>query len=142
MGSFLLAVEISRSWRKWHSGINEISFQPTRSFPPSGVETSRQKASVAMKRRGDPDRAFYWHCALLWLLVDNQCCGRLACGEDNMGSDSGSKSCGIDADAVLYQLGQAGRFHLRVYALVALAAVQVGLLHTTYIFLAADVPYR
>lgn len=55
---------------------------------------------------------------------------------------AGALSCGVDADGVLRQLGQAGRFHLRVYALVALAAVQVGLLHTTYIFLAADVPYR
>ncbi|RVE51970.1 hypothetical protein evm_003436 [Chilo suppressalis] len=55
---------------------------------------------------------------------------------------SGALSCGVDADNVLRQLGQAGRFHLRVYALVGLAAIQVGLLHTTYIFLAADVPYR
>jgi hypothetical protein len=51
-------------------------------------------------------------------------------------------TCGVDADGVLRQLGQAGRFHLKVYVLVALAAVQVGMLHTTYIFLAADVPYR
>lgn len=57
-------------------------------------------------------------------------------------SPTSSLSCGVDADSVLRQLGQAGRFHLRVYVLVALAAVQVGLLHTTYIFLAADVPYR
>lgn len=48
----------------------------------------------------------------------------------------------VDAESVVRQLGQAGRFHLRVYVLVALAAVQVGLLHTTYIFLAASVPYR
>lgn len=48
----------------------------------------------------------------------------------------------VDADSVVRQLGQAGRFHLRVYVLVALVAVQVGLLHTTYIFLAARVPYR
>lgn len=48
----------------------------------------------------------------------------------------------VDADSVVRQLGQAGRFHLRVYLLVALVAVQVGLLHTTYIFLAARVPYR
>ncbi|KPJ16074.1 hypothetical protein RR48_06029 [Papilio machaon] len=48
----------------------------------------------------------------------------------------------VDADSILRQLGQAGRFHLQVYVMVALAAFQVGLLHTTYIFLAADVPYR
>ncbi|KAF9417529.1 hypothetical protein HW555_005359 [Spodoptera exigua] len=48
----------------------------------------------------------------------------------------------VDADSVVRQLGQAGRFHMRVYVLMALAAVQVGLLHTTYIFLAAGVPYR
>ncbi|KAH9633783.1 hypothetical protein HF086_005417 [Spodoptera exigua] len=47
----------------------------------------------------------------------------------------------VDADSVVRQLGQAGRFHMRVYVLMALAAVQVGLLHTTYIFLAAGVPY-
>lgn len=51
-------------------------------------------------------------------------------------------ACGVDVEAVFRQLGQAGRFHARVLALAALAAVQVGLLHTTYIFLAADVPYR
>lgn len=50
--------------------------------------------------------------------------------------------CGIDVERVYKELGQAGRFHLRVFVLVALAAVQVGLLHTTYIFLAADAPYR
>lgn len=48
----------------------------------------------------------------------------------------------VQLDGVLRQLGAAGRFHRRVYVLVALAAVQVGLLHTTYIFLAADLPYR
>lgn len=48
----------------------------------------------------------------------------------------------VDAESVLRQLGQAGRFHLRAYVLLALVAVQVGLLHTTYIFLAATVPYR
>lgn len=48
----------------------------------------------------------------------------------------------VQLDSVLKQLGQASRFHCRVYALVALAAVQVGLLHTTYIFLAGDLPYR
>lgn len=52
------------------------------------------------------------------------------------------KAVEVDVDGVLQQLGQAGRFHLRTYFLVALVAVQVGLLHTTYIFLAADVPYR
>lgn len=51
-------------------------------------------------------------------------------------------SCGVDAEAVVQQLGQAGRFHLRVYLLVAFGAFQVGLLHTTYIFLAGDIPYR
>lgn len=51
-------------------------------------------------------------------------------------------TCGVDADSVVRQLGQAGPFHLRVYAMVALAAAQVGMLHTTYIFLAGDVPYR
>lgn len=51
-------------------------------------------------------------------------------------------ACGVDVESVYRQLGQAGRFHARVLALVALAAVQVGLLHTTYIFLAADVHYR
>ena len=48
----------------------------------------------------------------------------------------------VDAESVLRQLGQAGRFHLRAYFLLALVGVQVGLLHTTYIFLAATVPYR
>lgn len=48
----------------------------------------------------------------------------------------------VDVDRVMLELGQAGWFHLRIYLLVALAAVQVGLLHTTYIFLAADIPYR
>ncbi|CAH2047611.1 unnamed protein product, partial [Iphiclides podalirius] len=48
----------------------------------------------------------------------------------------------LEADAVLKQLGQAGRFHIRMYVMVAMATFQVGLLHTTYIFLAADVPYR
>lgn len=50
--------------------------------------------------------------------------------------------CGVDVEGVYRELGQAGCFHRRVFVLVALAAVQVGLLHTTYIFLAADVPYR
>lgn len=54
----------------------------------------------------------------------------------------GAKPGEVDAESVLLQLGQAGRFHLRVYVLVALVAVQVGLLHTTYIFLAGRVPYR
>lgn len=48
----------------------------------------------------------------------------------------------VSPDNVMRELGQAGRFHMRVYVLVAMAAVQVGLLHTTYIFLAADIPYR
>ncbi|CAH2084348.1 unnamed protein product [Euphydryas editha] len=48
----------------------------------------------------------------------------------------------LDVDKLMCELGQAGRFHVRMYVLVALAAVQVGLLHTTYIFLAADLPYR
>lgn len=48
----------------------------------------------------------------------------------------------LNPDIVMQELGQAGRFHMRVYVLVALVAVQVGLLHTTYIFLAADIPYR
>lgn len=46
----------------------------------------------------------------------------------------------LDCDSVLAQLG--GWFRARVLVCAALAAVQVGLLHTTYIFLAADVPYR
>lgn len=46
----------------------------------------------------------------------------------------------LDCDAVLAQLG--GWFRARVLLCAALAAVQVGLLHTTYIFLAADGPYR
>lgn len=49
---------------------------------------------------------------------------------------------GVDVDGVVRQLGVRGRFHRRVYPLLALAAVQVGLLHTTYIFLAADVDSR
>ncbi|KAJ8723060.1 hypothetical protein PYW08_002972 [Mythimna loreyi] len=47
----------------------------------------------------------------------------------------------VDAESVLRQLGQLGCFHLRAYVLLALAALQVGLLHTTYIFLAGNVPY-
>lgn len=58
------------------------------------------------------------------------------------GEDKRTAPGEVDADSVVRQLGQAGRFHLRVYVLMALAAVQVGLLHTTYIFLAASVPYR
>lgn len=50
--------------------------------------------------------------------------------------------CEIDVERVYRELGQAGRFHVLGLALVALAAVQVGTLHTTYIFLAGDVPYR
>lgn len=49
---------------------------------------------------------------------------------------------GVDVDSIVRQLGVLGRFHRRVYPLVALAAMQVGLLHTTYIFLAGDVDYR
>ncbi|XP_075975360.1 organic cation transporter protein-like isoform X1 [Anticarsia gemmatalis] len=48
----------------------------------------------------------------------------------------------LDPDSILRQLGQAGKFHLRVYLLVALAAIQVGILHTTYIFLAGRENYR
>lgn len=51
-------------------------------------------------------------------------------------------SGGVDVDRVLGQLGQAGQFHLRVYVMVAVAVIQVGMLHTTYIFLAGSVPYR
>lgn len=58
------------------------------------------------------------------------------------GSAPSSAPSGLDVDSVVRQLGVLGRFHRRVYPLVALAAVQVGLLHTTYIFLAADVNYR
>lgn len=54
----------------------------------------------------------------------------------------GAQGCELDVERVLRELGQAGRFHARALALAALAAVQVGMLHTTYIFLAADVPYR
>lgn len=61
---------------------------------------------------------------------------------DMAGEDKRTAPGEVDADSVVRQLGQAGRFHLRVYVLMALAAVQVGLLHTTYIFLAASVPYR
>ena len=48
----------------------------------------------------------------------------------------------LDVDGIMVQLGQAGRFHIFNYILLALPAFQVGLLHTTYIFLAATVPYR
>lgn len=48
----------------------------------------------------------------------------------------------VNTDSVMRELGQAGRFHLRMYLLVALVAVQVGMLHTTYIFLAGSIPYR
>ncbi|CAH2241418.1 jg15615 [Pararge aegeria aegeria] len=48
----------------------------------------------------------------------------------------------VDPESVMRELGHLGRFHLQVYLLIALAAVQVGLVHVTYIFLAADVPYR
>ncbi|KAG7299214.1 hypothetical protein JYU34_017766 [Plutella xylostella] len=51
-------------------------------------------------------------------------------------------SLGVDVDGVMKQLGQLGRFHCRAFALLALVAVQVGMLHTTYIFLAGDVHYR
>lgn len=55
---------------------------------------------------------------------------------------AGDAPSGVDVDSVVRQLGVLGRFHLCVYPLVALAAMQVGLLHTTYIFLAGDVNYR
>lgn len=58
------------------------------------------------------------------------------------GGAANSAASGVDVDSVMRQLGVLGRFHRRVYPLVALAAVQVGLLHTTYIFLAGDVDYR
>lgn len=63
---------------------------------------------------------------------------------DEMGSGAAPTGApsGVDVDSVMRQLGVLGRFHRRVYPLVALAAMQVGLLHTTYIFLAADVNYR
>ncbi|CAH2270037.1 jg17890 [Pararge aegeria aegeria] len=48
----------------------------------------------------------------------------------------------VDPESVMRELSHLGRFHLQVYLLIALAAVQVGLVHVTYIFLAADVPYR
>ncbi|XP_061714577.1 organic cation transporter protein-like isoform X2 [Cydia pomonella] len=51
-----------------------------------------------------------------------------------------SPSDRVDCDELLARLG--GWFRARVLLCAALAAVQVGLLHTTYIFLAADVPYR
>ncbi|CAH0719743.1 unnamed protein product, partial [Brenthis ino] len=52
------------------------------------------------------------------------------------------QKCGeVNSDSVMRELGQAGRFHLRMYVLVALVAVQVGMLHTTYIFLAGSIPY-
>lgn len=47
----------------------------------------------------------------------------------------------VDGERVVGELGVRW-FHARVGLLVALVAVQVGMLHTTYIFLAADVPYR
>lgn len=55
---------------------------------------------------------------------------------------AGKAPSGVDVDSVMRQLGVLGRYHRRVYPLVALAAMQVGLLHTTYIFLAGDVNYR
>ncbi|VVC91062.1 unnamed protein product [Leptidea sinapis] len=51
-------------------------------------------------------------------------------------------TAGVDVDGIMVALGQAGRYHVRVFIMVALAAFQVGLLHTTYIFLAGSVPYR
>ena len=63
--------------------------------------------------------------------------------EQEVGKTEKKEKCiEVSPDNVMRELGQAGRFHLRVYVLVAMAAVQVGLLHTTYIFLAADIPYR
>lgn len=63
--------------------------------------------------------------------------------EQEVGKIEKTEKCiEVSPDNVMRELGQAGRFHLRVYVLVAMAAVQVGLLHTTYIFLAADIPYR
>ncbi|KAJ8716904.1 hypothetical protein PYW07_003531 [Mythimna separata] len=70
----------------------------------------------------------------------------VARGADMSGTTEVDKRPGqageVDAESVLRQLGQLGPFHLRAYALLALAALQVGLLHTTYIFLAGSVPYR
>lgn len=60
-----------------------------------------------------------------------------------MSGQEKQKSSGhVDPDGIMKQLGQTGKFHLRMYVMMGLACVQVGLLHTTYIFLAAGVPYR
>lgn len=48
----------------------------------------------------------------------------------------------LDSESILNQLGQTGRFHLCIFVLMGIVCIQVAQLHTTYIFLAAGVPYR
>lgn len=46
------------------------------------------------------------------------------------------------ADRVVTELGQLGRFHLASYLLLAPVATGATLYGLTYVFLAADLPYR
>ncbi|XP_047025396.1 organic cation transporter protein-like [Helicoverpa zea] len=51
-------------------------------------------------------------------------------------------SGGVDTERLMRELGQARRFHLASYALLAVAVFVAALYATNYVFLAADVPYR
>ncbi|XP_022828155.1 organic cation transporter protein-like isoform X1 [Spodoptera litura] len=51
-------------------------------------------------------------------------------------------SAGVDMERLMKELGQARRFHLGNYVLLALTVFVAALYATNYVFLAADVPYR
>lgn len=51
-------------------------------------------------------------------------------------------SAGVDMEQLMQELGQARRFHLGNYVLLALTVFVAALYATNYVFLAADVPYR
>lgn len=51
-------------------------------------------------------------------------------------------SAGVDTERLMRELGQARRFHLTNYVLLALTVFVAALYATNYVFLAADVPYR
>ncbi|KAJ8716903.1 hypothetical protein PYW07_003530 [Mythimna separata] len=56
--------------------------------------------------------------------------------EENKGS------AGVDTERLMKELGQARRFHVKNYLLLALAVYVLAFYATNYVFLAADVPYR
>lgn len=56
--------------------------------------------------------------------------------------DSFKGSAGVDMEVLMKELGQARRFHLCNYVLLALSVFVAALYGTNYVFLAADVSYR